>query len=219
MASDGRILVLEDSREDRFRYRQLFRHAGLTDKGDDPHFQFAWSWGDASSNGRPKVVWPDTILKPDPISEDGSFKSNVAASTSTPSHNFRYFFIDLAWTKSSETLMRHLQLLTPGAVDELIAGQQIKVTRDLKVSLEEILENVEGLKILRWLKDQAEHKNMAKLYAYIASAYLPSASRGLQNLILSQFRSNDQIELQMFHKWIDESPLASRISEISGLMR
>jgi len=197
------ILIIEDSRADRARFRRLLG-------GTNVAFEFAWSWDESSTPG--VMPWFRRHL----ASTNSRTETEAAGAyllrlleAGDASHllsQYAVIVVDLAWSNSSEAMMREEQGMTIHRGRELARG-------DSELRLQQLIASVEGIALLEWRLRQN-----VDLPMWVTSAYVPAGAEGLREFLL--LRYGVMPESALFHKWMDEEPLRAdliRFSEQRGV--
>ena len=209
------ILILEDSRLDRSRFRRLLETAGIP-------FEFAWKW--QSDDGCGVLPWfladvPPVLVAPyESLVRDGArgraLLDLLGSSAMTARHllGFRLLLVDLAWSNHSERVMQELQLMDRKEASSWADADQAAGidAANAKGGLERLITEVEGIGLLEYLR-LAQSRGMQVPAAWVTSAYLPMSAAGLRAFL--EKRYGLQGSLHLFHKWIDEEVLVRRLQD------
>jgi hypothetical protein len=215
------ILIFEDSRADRARFRLLF-------PGKETEYEFAWAWKpkegcsvfnwferesgqalsltDASVESDDKQTYPGKSLR-NLLDKHKRLQQSLSS--------FKLLFLDLAWTNPAEAVMQNLQHLSRQQGNELAKGNPATNS-----DLQNLVDNVEGIALLEWLKDNGWNNNQNPLQPaiWVTSAYVPMTAVGMR--VFLKVRYGLQGGLHLFHKWMDDAPLVSDlISFLTGLKK
>jgi len=214
------ILIFEDSRADRARFRLLF-------PGKETEFEYAWAWkeNDGCSvlnwferNARASEVRNSLIESDEKETHPGKFLRDLLdeyVPLQQYLNSFKLLFIDLAWTNQAESVMRRLQLLSRQQGSSLAKANPVT-----NCDLRSLVEKVEGIALLEWLKADGQNnlKNPHRPVVWVTSAYVPMTAVGLREFL--NVRYGLQSGLHLYHKWMDDAPLVSDlISFLSGLKK
>jgi hypothetical protein len=199
MDSAKKILVVEDARGDRMRFRHLFTKLELP----EDRFEFAWAWPKKGLTG--VRAWFFQGCK---ASEHATLKDVLELCGTGRLAPFSMVLLDLAWSSDAEGLMRGLQGLRVGDGLKLAIadyeGINYEGINEYKRRLQDLLDRVEGITFLeRWKKLNNKEKKPA---VWVTSAYTPINARELRIFINTRYK-----EAQIFQKWIDESKLKQEI--------
>lgn len=203
------VLILEDSRADRARFRLLLPDG-------DADYAFAWAWkkrgGCSVFNGfeREAFQCTDETLRP---ALDKEEHQNPGESLRGLLDNcegvrewlrsFRLLLLDLAWTNHAESVMQEFQQVTARQ-----GSAWARADESTDADLRRLLSSVEGIALLEWLKGRGwlfgESRQLA---VWVVSAYVPMTAVGLREFL--NVRYGLQGGVHLFHKWMDEGPLIS----------
>jgi len=197
------VLIVEDSRADRARFRRLL-------SGTNVPFEFAWSWDESYAPG--VMPWFRRHLAP---TVPRTYNNGAGAyllhllenGDATVLNQYALIVVDLAWSNSSEAMMREEQGMTVQRGRALAKGNS-------DTRLQQLIAAVEGLALLEWRLRQKALPPM-----WVTSAYVPAGAEGLREFLLVRY--GVMPEEALFHKWMDEEPLRAdliRLSEQRGMV-
>jgi hypothetical protein len=226
MPSIPPILILEDSRADRARFRHIIPDFEQT-------CEFAWAW--KSANGCSVFQWfrdqahygveggsvgedekarqadtPGSCLL-DLLNESTDCKELQNALLGR-----RLLLLDLAWSNGAERAMQGLQQLDAqtgaawaSATDPGTSESSDGSAAEAWDGQQQLIQRVEGIALLEWLNGFTDSEKRPTVW--VTSAYVPTAAAGLRGFL--QERYGVRSDLPMYHKWMDEYPLDSALQE------
>lgn len=188
-----RILILEDTREDRQRFRHLLEDLRLS----NDQFEFAWAWPEIGPAGPGVLEWIYRKFSPTPsgwklikILEESKSGSDVGWLT-----DYDLVLLDLAWSPDAEGVMRTMQMLPGGTGQKIATGEN---------AFKKLVSHVEGIQFLEWWKELRGRKPLT----WVTSAYLPTTASELRDFIVRRYPN-----VPIYHKWLDEESLKTAIKD------
>ena len=193
------VLVIEDARSDRARFRLLMaRH-------ERRNFEFAWRW---PPDGRGTVgQWFREAIGTGPT--PASFRT-LLTGMSEEEHSllrrrigaYSAVMLDLAWTGRGEQVMQTWQHF--GASEGVALAADPDPTHPLF--------EVEGIALLEWLLQESTKEKLSKLPRIcVTSAYVAETALGIRTFLRSRYAT--ALGIEILHKWMDEESIWNRLGE------
>lgn len=202
------ILIVEDARADRARFRLLLERQRRSD------FEFAWRW---AANRRANVrEWFLAAAATDGDAPPHGGLRQLLASLSPASTaalasrlgSYELILLDLAWSGSAEQVMQSNQHLTEedakGRAHSLKPGDWSDLTGDPSGGLFD----VEGVVLLEWLMSDGVRSDRHPTI-WVTSAYVPETALGLRTFLRHRYAA--KLGIEILHKWLDETAISTRL--------
>lgn len=210
------VLICEDSRMDRMRFRNLLSPCGIA-------WDFAWAW---RKEDRCSVVsWFERLSghnspAPQPTQALNTYLRSLNASAENIVWDglgrYQVLLLDLAWTNAAESEMQTLQLLSARegyclATADINNTDVSTMDGALSDQLYRLLANVDGLTLLEWMKRLSSRLQLRPPLVWVTSAYVPASAEGIREFLRVRYGVLDG---QLFHKWMDEDNLVATLTKV-----
>lgn len=201
------ILIVEDARSDRARFRLL-----VEKQQRDDDFEFAWRW---QREGRCTVrEWFSAVtsVAGESAVAQGSFHDFLEGLTTesqdslkTRLLSYRLILLDLAWSGRGEQVMQSRQYLNEEEGQRI--ADETRANGEGGVDASGLLD-VEGIALLEWLARRLESKPVPTSI-WVTSSYVAETALGLRAFLRHRYGPTLGIEIR--HKWIDEDAISMRL--------